>query len=187
MHADLKTSMNLNDEQLLSLFRQEEQKGFKAIFDMYYKPLCLIASRLCTDMNTAEDIVQTVFIGIWEGKKLHRVQTSIRSYLVKAVRNACLDHLEKNRKQIELITAATSDADWINPDNSSEIFQFPQNLTQAISQLPEGCRNVLNLVYFEGYSYKKTASLLHISVNTVKTQLTRAIRSIRLFCQQTTY
>ncbi len=187
MHADLKTSMNLNDEQLLSLFRREEQKGFKAIFDLYYKPLCLIASRLIPDLNTAEDIVQTVFIGIWEGKKLQRVQTSIRSYLIKAVRNACMDQLEKNRKHIELLTAATSGAEWMNPDNTTEVFHFPQNLAQAINRLPDGSKKVLNLVYYEGYSYKKTASLLNISVNTVKTQLTRAIRSIRLSCQQTTY
>lgn len=174
--------MDLTDEQLVALFRQDEHKGFRAIFQAYYHSLCTLAYTYVRNTALAEDVVQDVLAGIWQNRKRIGVRSSLKGYLRASVRHACFDRLKAEQKDDVLLRDSAREAGWLRDSSRAERLQLPANLLLAVKSLPPGCKFIFNLVYFEGCSYKEAAAVAGVSVNTVKTQLNRAVRHIKKRC-----
>ncbi len=168
-----------SDKDILEAYFRDENIGLKALFDTYYTPLCLFAERMTGDLQTAEDIVQDVFIKCWKEKAFYSIRSSARAYLYNAVRNTTYNYLKKQGSisfiHIEEVDIST---DGCFPGEASDK-ETTEQLRSAINQLPKKCREVFVLVIMEELSYKAAAKRLDISVNTVKTQLSRAFSKIR--------
>ncbi|TVQ07447.1 MAG: RNA polymerase sigma-70 factor [Bacteroidetes bacterium] len=171
--------MPLPDKEIIELYKQDPESGLKAVFDKYYVKLCVFAVSFAGDMETAEDIVQSLFVKFWEEKNLLEVKTSLSSYLFFSVRNACINYLVREKRNQQKMDAYQREKQFLLHTD-----EFPQDthfetLEKHIEDLPERCRSVLELVFFHGHSYKQAAENLNISVNTVKTQLSRALTQLR--------
>lgn len=132
------------------------------------------------DGENAEEMVQDVFVKIWENAPRLQIETSLLSYLYSSVRNACLNYLkhEKIKKKHEQET--------LQENNISESTESPVNfnffkvlLAQTIGLLPEKCRQIFEMAKFEGLSYEEIAEYLQVSVKTVENQMGIALKKLR--------
>lgn len=156
-------------------------EGYKSLFDTLYSPLCLFANKYVNNMDTAEDIVQEIFIKIWEQKIQYINFYAIKSYLYKSVRSRCLDYL-KSKYHRNVIQTPDIDFEQIVTEEffltQLTIIDTYSQLETAIKQLPKKCKKIIRLSLKE-YTIQEIADELSISKNTVKSQKRIAYEKLR--------
>ncbi len=168
-----------HEAELVEKIRLGDVESFSQLFRQLYGPLCLFARRMVSDLDAAENIVQDVFVRLWDNREMLFIHTGIRSYLYAAVKNSCINFSKHGRFAIPLDAETDRpDASEGEPDKQLESNELAQALDQAISALPPKCREIFLLAKFEGLSYEEIAEVQNISVNTVKTQLKRGLKAL---------
>lgn len=151
-------------------------KEYKKIFEQFYSDLCNFAYSFVKRAEIAEDIVQDVFLMIWENRQKLQLHTSLRSYLFTSVRNKSLNYLKSKVADVNLCDEwANEIADETGEGNEMSI----EAINLAIEKLPEKCKIIFNLSKFKGYSYIEIATELNLSIKTVETQMGIALKKIR--------
>lgn len=166
-----------------------EEKTYKQIFCKYYKLLYMFAAKYVSTDN-ADDIVQDVFLKLWESPTPFKNEEHIKLYLYKSTYHNCLNHIkhqqyiEKELSSLPEISEAESDfyLDEEHIENS-----ILSNIFQAIDNLPDKCKTIFTLTYLDGMSTQEIAEELHISINTIKTQRLRAKEALREALKDITY
>lgn len=158
------------------------KSAFKKLFNAYYDPLCQYAFRFCNgDIEVVEDVVQEVFVRIWEKRESWSPQIAVKAYLYRSVHNQAISNIRKRRYESPM--EASVESTVLSADHSplDLIHQKEVNvsLQRAINKLPERRREILVLRILHEMSYKEIAEMLDISVNTVDTQLRRALKLLR--------
>lgn len=158
--------------------REGDKKTFDMTFDLHYLPLCAFISRYIHDKSIIEDLVIECFAKIWENRQTLNIKTSFQNYLVTMVKNSAISYLRKNQF---LVTDFDNISNSLYEDETDplEDVQLLNKLHDAIDRLPEQRRNILKMSVFEEKSNARIAEELHISVNTVKTQIARSYRFLR--------
>ena len=170
-------------EMILSVFQENEKKAFELLYDTYYEPLVLYANLFVENVEAAEDVVQDFFIGFWINKQFNALTTNLENYVYQSVRYKSLNHIremQRRKKRHELVTRDTDDS---HPDTKEEA-ALMDALYRALNALPEERRKVFLLICVDGLSYQQAADHLGISKNTVKTQMSRAIKYLRESLQE---
>ena len=150
---------------------------FEQLFKRYYKPLIHFAYRYIRDEQSAEDIIHDVFINIWRDREKLDFGKNIKTYLYNAVRNRSLKYLK--RKDVRSQSAELEiflEADKNSPENILLNKELKDSITSAINELPEKRREIFTMSRFDQLTYSEIASLLNISVKTVETQMSRALK-----------
>ena len=86
-----------DDRFLVIALKQDDKQAFTRLFHAYYKDLVLFGGTYIPEKSTCEDIVQNIFLKLWNDRKTLEIENSLKSYLLKAVRNYCLDELRHRR------------------------------------------------------------------------------------------
>jgi len=164
----------------------EPYRQFQVVFKTYYNLLCNYALTFTKDADASEDIVQDLFIKIWEQRRELLQEASIRYYLFTAIRNNCITWL---RREKQLATVPWNDHQTISqpayyPEEPAEEKDERLLLERAISQLPPKCKEVFLLSRFGKLSYKEIAATLDISPKTVENQLGKALKMLRAFLKE---
>lgn len=148
-------------------------------FDTYYEKLYLFAEKYIYDSDKAHDIVQDVFLKIWENAERLELTFSIQHYLFASVRNGCLNYLKSlqiedrnNRKYVEAYIESQN-VDMVDDE------ELLARVRQVLDELPEKCREVCLLRFVEVYKYAEIAARLDMNENTVKTQLHRGMERLK--------
>lgn len=143
-----------------------------------YPELVAYANGYLFENASCEDVVQEVFVRLWEKSNKIDLKTNLNAYLYAMVRNRCLNRLKAikitdNSKILEAQTTLLADygLDWF-PDDEKEIRY--QQAIHIIENLPSKMRAIVELRFKENYRYKEIANEMNVSINTVKTQLKRA-------------
>ena len=160
------------------LYMDINTKIFREHFLQYYRPLCLFALHYLKDIDDAEDTVQDCFMELWKRKEKGFEVSGLKSYLYSMVRNRCIDILKKD----SLIdgNVQPSDLEGILSDEECEEWSYDEaRLWTAIESLPEKCKEVFLLAKRDGMKYEEIAVRLHISVNTVKNQMSKALKTLK--------
>lgn len=147
------------------------------LFNEHYQHLCFYAGKYIKDMDNVKDIVQEVFVKIWEHDIDYQNPIAIRSYLYTTVYNVCMNYLKADtihNRHHDRIRRESSEADTNNYVADRIENEVMWELFSAIEQLPEECRKVFKLSYIENLDIKEVASMLNISTHTVKSQRARA-------------
>lgn len=150
-------------------------QDLKMLFDEHYAPMMQIAIFLMNDPATAEDIVQEVFINLWEKRDTLGNIFNIRSYLLSSVRNRCINRISQQKViekyQEEYLKQTDSEHE------STEEFIF--HIYRLLEKLPTKRRIVLELSILDSKSYQEIAQLQNISINTVKDHIKKAYAFLR--------
>ncbi len=146
----------------------------ESLYRLYYRPLCMYAMHYLGDEMSVEDIVQDCFIKFWEKSRTERISHP-KSYLYMMVRNACLDLLRRKPDNREAIEAAERLAD----EQLQEDSFVEARLWTAIDSLPPQCRKAFLMAKRDGKSYDEISTSLGISTNTVRNQVSKALRTLR--------
>lgn len=158
------------------------QKNFDNVYLTYYYRLYRFAKEYVIFDADAENIVQDVFVMLWEKREILNVQVSLTAYLLSLVKNKCIDYLRhkivaEEYKQ-EYAMKLSSLEEFNQAFNSDE--EIEKCLTNAINKLPERCREVFIKSRIEGKKYAEIAEEMNISVNTVENQMSIALRKLRV-------
>ncbi len=159
---------------------------FRSVFEKYYQPLCNYAYSFTKDKSTSEDIVQEVFLRIWEIKQDLIGSDSIRYYLFTAVRNKCLSFIEAKKKSAVLLTddIGASLQTIAGEDQEAQPADAYSLIRKGLANLPPKCKDTFLLSRIGNLSYKEIAASMGISVKTVENQIGKAIKILRDFMKE---
>lgn len=182
--SEREQEMKEEEQNIIRLLKQGENLAYKYIYDHHYTLLCSIGYEYLKDDFLAETIADDVIFHLWERRELLDITTSLRSYLVRAVRNRCINHLnlEREKREVSFSAIGCNEAHILD---YSEAIEYPlavlleneleNKITQAIENLPEDCQRVFKMSRFEEKSYEQIANELGISVNTIKYHMKNAL------------
>lgn len=159
--------------------KEQDAAGFKLLFERYYNSLLIFANSFLLNDSAAEDIIQTIFVEVWQNGVWKKDQLALQGYLFAAVRNRSLNEI-RNRKVKD-----THDLRYVQAmlnvfDEGEMEEQLVIELKKRIAELPRQVKHIIELRYFEGKSVSETAEMLNISPNTVKTQVKRGRASLKI-------
>ncbi|RXQ91492.1 RNA polymerase sigma-70 factor [Ancylomarina salipaludis] len=171
--------MNDQEQKIIQKLRNGDESGLRQMFDMYYSPLCVFALKYIDSFDLAEDLVQDIFIGFWENKRVEKLNTSLKSYLFTSVKNNALNYIRKNNRY--QIDAIDDEFDILIDDSfdPEDLEQMKIKLYQELENLSEQSRIVFEAIIFQNMKYKEVAENLDVSVNTIKTHFARALKQLR--------
>lgn len=176
--------MDRTEKIIVRQLKEGREKAYEFVYNYHYPILCHIAEQYVHDSFLAETIVSGVILHVWEIRDSLNIQTSIRSYLAQSVRNRCLNYLNSQVQQRELVLDKGNITDlplvkYIQSDDYplgrllSE--ELEDRISEAIERLPEECRRVFCMSRFEGMKNQEIAKVLGLSINTVKYHMKRAL------------
>lgn len=169
----------------LNNFSQELQLGNRQIFDQlfadYYVNLCRFAYTYLRDDDTSEEIVQEVFIALWEQRETLDINTSLRSFLYTSVKNRSLNYIRnsKTRNYHENEFAMEQHSKVSHIINFCEREELNYLIDQAIKELPVQCRTIFELSRHQNLTYCEIAQQMDISAKTVENQMGIALKRLR--------
>ena len=172
------------------MFPIDGEKGFKVVFETFYPQLLRFAKEYVGDRFEAENILQDVFLRLWEKRVSLSADINLPAYLLTMVKNQCMDFL-RHRQVVERLTV-----DWETVQAREASFNYyavsrfdPEQMDvealerlveNAVNQLPEQCRKAFELSRYDGLKYKEIADKMDISVKTVETHISHALKILRV-------
>jgi RNA polymerase sigma-70 factor, ECF subfamily len=173
--------MEQGEQQQLSQIRAGNEKAFESLFRAHYAVLCAFSRKFVTDADAAEEVVQELFLALWEKRAELMPTMSLRSYLFAAVRNACLNYIKhmqvRQRHASHTLALAPAYAD--DPADALQAAELQARITLAIDALPDRCGEIFRLSRFEGLKYQEIADLLQLSPRTIEVQIGKALKLLR--------
>ena len=172
--------MNLNEEKkLVDEIRRGNEAAFEKIFRRYYRPLCLFATKILGDDETAEEVVQDFFVKLWERREGFIVETSVKNYLFRSVKNLSINVIKHEQIKLKHAQQVMADAEANDfKDHFTEV-DLEHAIEKSIEELPEKRREIFRLSREEGLKYREIAERMNISIKTVEVQMGLAIRTLR--------
>lgn len=172
---------NMPDETLLSRLKEGDEKAFTAIYIRYNKMLYVLAYKYLKDSFRAEDIVQQVFLKLWEARSLFAGAINLRNYLYTSAKNLILNEIRDNFSDMEKNYAVIQNTPKFEDKLQSALEEKDlfQHFYKILAELPEQKRKVCLLKIRDNLSNQEVADKLHISVPTVKSHYSQAIKLLR--------
>lgn len=181
--------MKITAENIIEYLQRGEEEAFRYIYDNYYGYLCAVAKGYLGDNETAETVVGDVIYNIWEIREKLNIHTSLRSYLIRSVKNRAINYLQQ-----EYLAKEVSVNSWqeyieiesfyfIEKEHPLEKIletELESAIASAIDKLPEECRQAFVMSRYHDMKYEEIAAQMGISVNTVKYHIKNALSRLRV-------
>lgn len=180
--ADSRAIEDERDRALIAQLRAGSAVAFREIFDLYAERLVLFARAHLGVDEAAEDVIHDMFTYIWINRKTLEVRGPLRTYLYKGVRNRVINALRDTKTADAFMDRFAAEQDDASGSASITISatELSDAIRQAVAALPARTREIWSLNRDDGLSYTEIAQLLDLSVKTVETQMSRALKSLRV-------
>ncbi len=174
-------SIDSIDYLLSKVLLDDDAQAFERLFMVGYHPLLTFCEKLVDNTEVAEELVSEVFLKIWINRHTITISRSPKSYLYTSVRNISFDYLRKVKRYTftNLDDATSLPCDNFDPQKRSEYEELQVSIASAVAKLPKQCRQVYQLSRDHGLQYVEIAAELQLSVKTIETQMSRALKSLR--------
>lgn len=165
----------------ISLINAGDETVFEKLFKQYFKVLQNYAFTILNDLDIAEEMVQNVFLKVWEKREKLPSDISIKAYLYKSVYHESLNWLrhEKVKSSYQKHTLYIMKDEVNNATDQLKLKQLQNHLKEALNELPQQCRTIFQMSRFEELRYREIANELGISVKTVENQMGKALKLMR--------
>lgn len=170
----------LEDKDLMLLVAEGDREAFTCLYHRYFYYLFTLAMRYIKDESEAEDVLQQVFIKLWQMRDSGLIKDNVRGYLFAMTRNSIMNYvrdknrlLQRNYRLSQEISEEEQDI-WVMADKQDLISE----MKKAIDGLPPQQKRVANL-RCEGLSNQEIASRLHLSLNTVNSHYTKGLKALK--------
>lgn len=169
------------DTALQQRLSRGDETAFQETFELYFKVLVLFATKFSLDKETAEDLVQDVFVKLYEQKERLQFHSSLKAFLYQSVRNRCIDMIRssKTREKHHVEIKAGAELEGLNSEDLMLQSELEEKIYHSIGQLPEQCQIIFRMNRFEGKKNQEIAEELNISKRTVETQISKALKRLR--------
>ncbi len=171
----------INESDLIERFKKGDPSAFEAIVLRHQDRIYNLCRYMLQDPEDARDAAQDVFLKAYRGLKDFRPESSLYTWLYRIAVNTCLDYRRKSRREAFRNEPLTEDlpSDERSPHQLYESGEIPESIQLALQKLPEKLRAAIVLREIEELSYEEIAEVLHTSVGTVKSRISRAREQLR--------
>lgn len=169
------------DTEIVNELTLDNKGVYEYVFRSYYSQLCRFSMKYVREKEATEEIVQDIFLYLWEKRHSLNITQSLKAYLYTATRNRSLNYLKSNLNRVEIRgDLAEDDQPLYVPENDNpDPQELRQTITQAIDMLPPKCRTIFDLSKNAGLTYQEIAEELGISKKTVEAQMSIALKKLR--------
>ncbi len=170
-------------EDTIKRFREGDQHSFEELFKAFFTSGRRFILTFISDKDTADEILQEVFIQIWNKREIFQSEVHFKAYFYKSLRNNTIKRITRSKHTLE-IESASGEIDSSLSRESEDLFhkvtqtEFNREISRAVSALPLKRRQII-LLSMSGMSADQIADALNITVNTVKSQKTKAYNTLR--------
>lgn len=167
---------------LTGQLKSGDMEAFKTIYREQFPTLFRFAFGILRDKTSAEEITQETLVHLWEIREDLTITFSLKSYLMKAVRNKCIDHL-RHKQIVERHAASQLGLSLLTHDITDEFIQFSQlqqALEHALEEIPQEYADAFRKNRFEAMSYQQIAAQAGVSVRTVEYHISKAVGLLRV-------
>ena len=172
----------IQDTELLIQFRDPDtkEKAFTAIIKKYQEKLYWHVRRMVVEHEDANDVLQNVFIRVWNGLENFREDSQLYTWLYRIATNECLSYLEQQKKKatLSLDDGESNLSNKIIADKHFDPVRLEWKLQLAIQQLPEKQRVVFNLRYYDEMPYEEMSRVLETSEGSLKASYHHAVKKV---------
>ena len=164
---------------LVAIIREGKIPAFTKFYTLFFPRLLLVSDKYIKDAFVAEEIVQNVFLKIWENPENLEEVKSIPSYLYKSVVNASINHVNRQKniaQHHQKIASDFTEEYVVDLEEENELIVL---LHTEIDKLPPQCKKIFKLSRFDHLKYKEIAMLLDISERTVENHISTALKALR--------
>ncbi|WP_114789115.1 RNA polymerase sigma-70 factor [Niabella yanshanensis] len=173
---------SLQDEELFHLFQNGENRAFDEIYKRYKDLLTSAAERILMSRQMAEDIVQEIFLSLFNRRLKIEIQVSLKAYLMKSMKFKILNEFRSSgvrkayNKHVDMHRGFLLS---YNTGHDCELKDLTSNIELTINMLPEKCRTAFLLSRSEDLSYKDISGCMGISISTVEKHISKALRLLK--------
>jgi RNA polymerase sigma-70 factor (ECF subfamily) len=173
----------LADEESISLVRRGDAEAFAVLYDRHSRPAYSLAYRMMGERQTAEDLVQEVFLKVWRGAGSYRAERgSVRTWILSIVHNRGIDQLRSTASRRRMQEKVEASAPRSQPSEAfAQSWRNSQReqVREALKTLPPEQLKILELAYFSGYTHVEIAGLLDLPLGTVKGRMRLGLKKMR--------
>lgn len=173
----------VEENSLVQRMRTGDDSAFSVIFKTYYIDLVLFASTFIRDRLEAEEIVQDIFIRLWENRESVIITSSLRSFLLKSVQNKCIDSI-RHLKIVDGYQAKLKNHPLLLENDTEKYVLYSEledDLRKALEKLPGDISKIFLLNRFEGLTYPEIATRLNLSVRMVEIRMGKALAVLKQY------
>ena len=177
--------LKYSEEEFVSLLKEGDEQAFSVLFDNYQRALSGVISGIIEDVDTVEDILQEVFVKIWNSRMMYDVSKGrLYTWMLNIARNSSIDHLRSKRNKFdEKIHRSANSVHQMDRANNVETAIDHIGLKKIVDQLKEEQRILIDMAYFRGYTQEEIAEELNLPLGTVKTRVRAALIVLRKLVQ----
>lgn len=166
---------------LLNRLKKGDKTSFTLLFTKYYKDLVNFSFSYTNDIQESEELVQDVFVRIWENRQSLQITTSLKSYLLKSVQNRCIDLIRHRNIQKKYRISILEDPVLFETSTDHYVLhsELEIRLNDALQMIAEEYSKPFRMSRFEGLKYDVIAEELKVSVRTVEVRIAKALQLLR--------
>lgn len=170
-----------NEEKIICLFNGGDESAFETVYNYSFSAICYFVNKIVKNRDVACDIVQELFINIWNKKLKFQNITHLKSFLYKSAQYKAFSYLEKEHIR-ENIKNKITFPESIDPEDFS-LYEIEADIFEqiflAIEELPEECSRIFKMSYLENMDVKTISQKLDIAASTIMTQRQRAKKHLK--------
>ncbi len=172
----MKVRLLYNEAALLEQLSQGYEPAFKHVYDYYAPAVYRVASRYLQSGELADDVVQEVFMTIWNRRSETHAVRCFRHYLFTVTRNLCLQYLKEKTRSRRVHLEFFERTELDGPDYSE---MYSERLSSAVEKLPGRQRQIFEMAKLQGMSHETIARHLNLSASTVNNHISSALKTLR--------
>jgi RNA polymerase sigma-70 factor, ECF subfamily len=181
--------MDILEKRILTDLKYGSKKAFEYVFKTYYDPLMKYAEEILKNRDQAEDVIENLFVIIWEDRKLLDIHTSFRSYLYRSTYNACMNVIRKRKSESKYRDFFTHHTNFLKTHDYGSLSypltgliekEINSEISNIIDKLPPQCKKIFLMSRSDNLTHQEIAEELGISVNTVKCHIMNALKVLQV-------
>lgn len=172
--------MNIPEDEIIQRLKNDDKKALTLVYDAYWKPLFLSSYNLLQNKELCEEIIQDVFIDLWNNREKIQIKISLNSYLYACTRYKVFAQFRKQKMiRVELYENLEKRFQYATPETKIMHKELIAQIEAVVETLPKKCQNVYKLSRHEQLSHKEIAKQLNISTKTVENHIGIALKALR--------
>lgn len=180
----MSTNIKYSEHELVAMLKEQSNDAFNYLYDNYSGALFTIISQIVTDKETADDVLQEVFLNIWKKIDMYdAAKGRLFTWMLNIARNAAIDKLRSKGYRNSFKNQSISDSEdgginvSVNPETSDV------GLKKMLTKLKDEYRTLIDLSYFQGFTHDEISKIMGIPLGTVKTRIRTALSQLRIMIQ----
>ncbi|MFC3199899.1 RNA polymerase sigma-70 factor [Parapedobacter deserti] len=173
----------MDERDLVNGLKSGDNSAYEYVYQSYYALLCTYAFKFVHDRLVSESIVNDVIYAIWKNRENLVIEKTLNHYLIRAVKNRCINHFTQQKQQQFLRNQILLEHSFVSNESSFDkvVFQeLESRLESAIKKLPPLTETIFRMSRFEQLKYQEIADNLAVSIDVVKYHIKSALSSLRV-------